>query len=220
MRKKAQQLDLFAAFGMEPEQKEVTKGSTPPPPPPPPPPPTMPAPAVSVPPVPVVLKAPSPPTQIYAESRVEEKAPALIKKSRPIPINSGKRGRKSFRDMDAEVDLISVPPDDVLKEKLYYPISEVAGWFRVNTSLLRFWENEFDIIQPRKTRKGDRLFRVEDIKNLQLIYYLLRQRKFSIDGAKKYLASNKNDIDKQYQLIQSLNRFRSLLLELKSRLTN
>lgn len=218
MRKKAQQLDLFAAFGMEPEQKEVTKASTPPPPPPPPP--TMPAPAVSVPPVPVVLKAPSPPTQIYAENRVEEKAPALVKKSRPIPINSGKRGRKSFRDMDAEVDLISVPPDEVLKEKLYYPISEVAGWFRVNTSLLRFWENEFDIIQPRKTRKGDRLFRVEDIKNLQLIYYLLRQRKFSIDGAKKYLAANKNDIDKQYQLIQSLNRFRSLLLELKSRLTN
>lgn len=217
MRKKAQQLDLFAAFGMEPEQKEVTKASTPPPPPPPP---TMPAPAVSVPPVPVVLKAPSPPTQIYAESIVEEKAPAYIKKSRPVPISSGKRGRKSFRDMDAEVDLISVPPDDVLKEKLYYPISEVAGWFRVNTSLLRFWENEFDIIQPRKTRKGDRLFRVEDIKNLQLIYYLLRQRKFSIDGAKKYLASNKNDIDKQYQLIQSLNRFRSLLLELKSRLTN
>jgi DNA-binding transcriptional MerR regulator len=168
----------------------------------------------------VLLKAPSPPAQVYAESIVEEKAPAFIKKSRPVPISSGKRGRKSFRDMDAEVDLISVPPEDVLKEKLYYPISEVAGWFRVNTSLLRFWENEFDIIQPRKTRKGDRLFRVEDIKNLQLIYYLLRQRKFSIDGAKKYLASNKNDIDKQYQLIQSLNRFRSLLLELKSRLTN
>jgi DNA-binding transcriptional MerR regulator len=216
MRKKAQQLDLFAAFGMEPEQKEVTKASTPPPPPPPP----IPIPPPPPPPVSVVLKAPSPPAQVYAESIVEEKAPAYIKKSRPVPISSGKRGRKSFRDMDAEVDLISVPPDDVLKEKLYYPISEVAGWFRVNTSLLRFWENEFDIIQPRKTRKGDRLFRVEDIKNLQLIYYLLRQRKFSIDGAKKYLASNKNDIDKQYQLIQSLNRFRSLLLELKSRLTN
>lgn len=216
MRKKAQQLDLFAAFGMEPEQKEVTKASTPPPPPPPP----IPIPPPPPPPVSVVLKAPSPPAQVYAESIVEEKAPAFIKKSRPVPISSGKRGRKSFRDMDAEVDLISVPPEDVLKEKLYYPISEVAGWFRVNTSLLRFWENEFDIIQPRKTRKGDRLFRVEDIKNLQLIYYLLRQRKFSIDGAKKYLASNKNDIDKQYQLIQSLNRFRSLLLELKSRLTN
>ena len=216
MRKKAQQLDLFAAFGMEPEQKEVTKASTPPPPPPPP----IPIPPPPPPPVSVVLKAPSPPAQVYAESIVEEKAPAYIKKSRPVPISSGKRGRKSFRDMDAEVDLISVPPEDVLKEKLYYPISEVAGWFRVNTSLLRFWENEFDIIQPRKTRKGDRLFRVEDIKNLQLIYYLLRQRKFSIDGAKKYLASNKNDIDKQYQLIQSLNRFRSLLLELKSRLTN
>jgi len=143
-----------------------------------------------------------------------------LKKKRPVQIPTGKRGRKSFRDMDAEVDLIAVPPDEVLKEKLYYPISEVASWFRVNTSLLRFWENEFDIIQPRKTRKGDRLFRVEDIKNLQVIYYLLRQRKFSIDGAKKYLAANKNEIDKQYQLVQSLTRFRSLLLEMKSRLAD
>jgi DNA-binding transcriptional MerR regulator len=203
MRKKPQQLDLFDAAGLEPEKKREI---------------------APVPPAPtniastVVLKVPTPPAQVYAESMVEEKvAPRLIKK-RPLPISSGKRGRKSFRDMDAEVDLIAVPPDEVLKEKLYYPISEVAGWFRVNTSLLRFWENEFDIIQPRKTRKGDRLFRVEDIKNLQLIYYLLRQRKFSIDGAKKYLEANKKDIDKQYQLIQSLNRFRSLLLELKSRL--
>lgn len=200
MRKKPQQLDLFTAFGEEPVQ-EVNLPAPPPPP------------------APVVLKAPTPPTQVYVESIVEEKTSPRLKKKRPIPLSTGKRGRKSFRDMDAEVDLISIPPDEVLKEKLYYPISEVAGWFRVNTSLLRFWENEFDIIQPRKTRKGDRLFRVEDIKNLQLIYYLLRQRKFSIDGAKKYLAANKQDIDKEYQLIQSLNRFRSLLLELKSRLT-
>jgi DNA-binding transcriptional MerR regulator len=151
---------------------------------------------------------------------VEERPAPRLKKKRPVQIPTGKRGRKSFRDMDAEVDLIAVPPDEVLKEKLYYPISEVASWFRVNTSLLRFWENEFDIIQPRKTRKGDRLFRVEDIKNLQVIYYLLRQRKFSIDGAKKYLAANKNEIDKQYQLVQSLTRFRSLLLEMKSRLAD
>ena len=99
---------------------------------------------------------------------------------------ASKRGRKSFREMDSEADLVDVPEESVLQQKLYYSISEVAGWFKVNTSLLRFWENEFDILQPRKTRKGDRLFRVEDIKNLQLIYFLLRQRKFSIDGAKKF----------------------------------
>lgn len=134
------------------------------------------------------------------------------------PIIASKRGRKSFREMDAEIDLIEVPSEEKLNEKLYYSISEVAGWFKVNTSLLRFWENEFDILQPRKTRKGDRLFRVEDVKNLQLIYFLLRQRKFSIDGAKNYLRANKKDIDKQFQLVQSLGRFKSFLLELQSQL--
>ncbi len=130
----------------------------------------------------------------------------------------GKRGRKSFKEMDSEVDLIDIPADEVLQQKLYYSISEVAGWFKVNTSLLRYWENEFDILQPRKTRKGDRLFRVEDIKNLQLIYFLLRQRKFSIDGAKNYLKNNKQEADTQVRLVESLTKFRSFLLELKANL--
>jgi DNA-binding transcriptional MerR regulator len=129
-----------------------------------------------------------------------------------------KRGRKSFRDMDTEVDLIDVPEDEILNKKLYYSISEVASWFKVNTSLLRYWENEFDVLQPRKTRKGDRLFRVEDIKNLQLIYFLLRQRKFSIEGAKNYLKNNKTQADMQSQLVQSLTKFKSFLLELKANL--
>jgi len=130
----------------------------------------------------------------------------------------GKRGRKSFKEMDSEADLIDIPADEVLQQKLYYSISEVAGWFKVNTSLLRYWENEFDILQPRKTRKGDRLFRVEDIKNLQLIYFLLRQRKFSIDGAKNYLKNNKQEADTQVRLVESLTKFRSFLLELKANL--
>jgi DNA-binding transcriptional MerR regulator len=129
-----------------------------------------------------------------------------------------KRGRKSFREMDQEADMVEVPDDEVLKQKLYYSISEVAGWFKVNTSLLRYWENEFDILQPRKTRKGDRLFRMEDIKNLQLIYFLLRQRKFSIDGAKNYLRNKRQEADMQAQLVNSLNKFRSFLLELKASL--
>lgn len=139
-------------------------------------------------------------------------------------INTGKkgskRGRKSFKEMDTEADLVDVPEDEVLKQKLYYSISEVAGWFKVNTSLLRYWENEFDILQPRKTRKGDRLFRVEDIKNLQLIYFLLRQRKFSIDGAKNYLKNNKEEANLQVQLVDSLNKFKSFLLELKANLNH
>ena len=130
----------------------------------------------------------------------------------------GKRGRKSFKDIDAEIYLVEVPDDEVLFKKLYYSISEVAKWFNVNTSLLRFWENEFDILKPRKNRKGDRLFRPEDVKNLQVIHHLLRQRKFSIEGAKKYLKQNKSRAEVNIQLIQSLTKFRSFLLEMKANL--
>lgn len=153
---------------------------------------------------------------IYASNQIVVK----VKKEKPVKTVkvAGKRGRKSFKEMDAGVDLIDIPTDEMLKQKLYYSISEVASWFKVNTSLLRYWENEFDILQPRKTRKGDRLFRVEDIKNLQLIYLLLRQRKFSIEGAKAYLKSNKNKIDTETLLVQTLGNFKKFLLELKSSL--
>jgi DNA-binding transcriptional MerR regulator len=158
---------------------------------------------------------------------VMEEAP-VVKIKTQEPVNNrktttgiktvSKRGRKSFKEMDSEADLVDVPEDSILKQKLYYSISEVASWFKVNTSLLRYWENEFDILQPRKTRKGDRLFRVEDIKNLQVIYYLLRQRKFSIDGARNYLKNNKQEVDTQVKLMEALNRFKSFLLELKTSL--
>lgn len=129
-----------------------------------------------------------------------------------------KRGRKSLEEIDAEADLIDVPEDEVLFKKQYYPISEVAKWFRVNTSLLRFWENEFDILKPKKNRKGDRLFRPEDVKNLQLIYQLLRQRKYTIEGAKEYLKTNKKKADVELQLATTLQKFRSFLLYLKANL--
>ncbi|WP_295186981.1 MerR family transcriptional regulator [Sediminibacterium sp.] len=174
---------------------------------------------------------------VYASSQIVVKVKTEKAKPKPVlvtlepPVTTkvkasekikevGKRGRKSFKEMDAVADLIEIPTEEVLKEKLYYSISEVASWFKVNTSLLRYWENEFDILQPRKTRKGDRLFRVEDIKNLQLIYLLLRQRKFSIEGAKSYLKNNKNKIDTETQLVQSLTKFKQFLLELKSSLSN
>lgn len=166
--------------------------------------------AISIAPEPVVVQA----TQVLAETEQEAVAPRKLTVSKI----AGKRGRKSFKEMDTEADLIEVPEEEVLRQKLYYSISEVAGWFKVNTSLLRYWENEFDILQPRKTRKGDRLFRVEDIKNLQLIYFLLRQRKFSIDGAKNYLKNNKKEADTQIRLMESLTRFKSFLLEMKTNL--
>ena len=157
------------------------------------------------------------PKNIVAETKaVEETAPVVVKAAEPVAKQPGKRGRKSFREIDTEIDLVDIPDEETLKQKLYYPISEVAKWFKVNTSLLRYWENEFDILQPRKTRKGDRLFRYEDIRNLQLIYFLLRQRKFSIEGARTYLKQNKHQADVQAQLVQSLTKFKSFLLELRA----
>lgn len=154
----------------------------------------------------IAVLPPKPDTTVAATTKTEVKA------------GGSKRGRKSFKEMDTEADLIDVPDDEILNQKLYYSISEVASWFKVNTSLLRYWENEFDILQPRKTRKGDRLFRVEDVKNLQLIYFLLRQRKFSIDGAKNYLKNNKKEADTQIRLMESLTKFKFFLLELKANL--
>jgi DNA-binding transcriptional MerR regulator len=129
-----------------------------------------------------------------------------------------KRGRKSLQEIESEVDLIEVPEDEELFKKQYYTISQVAKWFRVNTSLLRFWENEFDILKPKKNRKGDRLFRPEDVKNLQLIYQLLRQRKYTIEGAKEYIKTNKKKADIELQLTNTLQKFKSFLLDLKANL--
>lgn len=146
----------------------------------------------------------------------EQPKPFIVaKQSSAVVKAKSKRGRKSYKEIDAELDLVEVPDEDVLKQKMYYSITEVAKWFKVNASLLRYWENEFDILKPRKNRKGDRLFRPEDIKNLQIIYYLLRNRKFSLEGAKKYLRNNRQQADVNVQLTQSLTKFRSFLLELK-----
>ena len=129
-----------------------------------------------------------------------------------------KRGRKAFADMDQEIDKINVPDATALTKKLYYPIGEVAGWFNVNTSLIRYWEKEFKQLQPRKTRKGDRLFRAQDIEFLKQIYYLLREKKYSIDGAKTYLKNNKEKANKDLSLLTNLKDIRNFLVSLKASL--
>ena len=156
---------------------------------------------------------------IKIKPKVSAQQPEVVKEREAVAVKpKSKRGRKSYKEIDAELDLIEVPEDEVLNQKLYYSITEVAKWFKVNASLLRYWENEFDILKPRKNRKGDRLFRPEDIKNLQVIYYLLRNRKFSLEGAKKYIRNNRQQVDINVQLAQSLTKFRSFLLELKANL--
>ena len=149
----------------------------------------------------------------------EEKPKQLIT---PLSKNAeqkiSKRGRKSFKEVNLDVALLEIPEDEILFQKQYYSISEVSEWFHVNASLIRFWESEFDILKPRKNRKGDRLFRPEDIKNLRVIYYLLRQQKYSIEGAKQFLKDNKQKAEVQTQLVEALTKFRSFLLELRANL--
>ena len=135
----------------------------------------------------------------------------------PVPKPKSTRGRKSIKESEADSDNVVVPPDEVLFKKQYYAISEVAKMFGVNTSLIRYWENEFDILQPRKNGKGDRFFKPTDIKNLQLIHDLLRRRKFTLDGARDYLKRSKQ-AEERYTLIQSLQRLKGFLQEIKAHL--
>jgi DNA-binding transcriptional MerR regulator len=147
----------------------------------------------------------------------EEEPVAIPVQEAPAQVKKSTRGRKSLNALDAEADLVSIPADEILFQRQYYSIGEVAEMFRVNQSLLRFWENEFDIIQPRKNRKGDRHFRPIDIKNLELIYDLLRRRKLTIEGAKGFLKKNKK-AKENFELIQSLQEVRGYLLEIKAAL--
>jgi DNA-binding transcriptional MerR regulator len=128
-----------------------------------------------------------------------------------------KRGRKSLKEYNAEPDVVTVPDDDILFQKQYYSIGDVAAMFKENTSLIRYWEKEFSILKPKKNKKGDRFFRPEDIKNLKMIYHLLRERKYTIEGAKEFIKNNKAAGEK-HEMIESLEKVKSFLLELKNNL--
>ena len=128
-----------------------------------------------------------------------------------------KRGRKSIKEFSASAGELSVPEDDVLFQKQYYSIGDVAAMFNENISLIRYWSNEFTILKPKKNKKGDRFFRPEDVKNLKIIYHLLRERKYTLEGAREFLRNNKVAGEKQ-ELIESLEKIRSFLLELKTNL--
>lgn len=103
-------------------------------------------------------------------------------------------------------------------EKLYYSIGEVAKMFNVNTSLIRFWEKEFDVIKPRKNKKGNRFFTKQDINNLQLIYHLVKERGMTLNGAKKKIKENKEDTNNNFEVVQSLTEIKNLLLQIKDNL--
>ncbi len=149
------------------------------------------------------------------EEMPKEEKPMVAEPAKPRSLST--RGRRSLKEMGIDADLVRIPPDEILFQKQYYAIGEVAKMFRVNQSLLRYWETEFDILQPKKNGKGDRFFRAQDVKNLELIYDLLRRRKFTIEGAKDYLKKDKK-FDEKFMMIQTLERIKGFLLQLKASL--
>lgn len=103
-----------------------------------------------------------------------------------------------------------------LPQKLYYSIGEVADAFGVNASLIRFWDKEFDILKPKKNAKGNRMFTPEDIKNLKLIYHLVKERGFTLEGAKTYLKENQKKALDKFEIISKLEGIKAELLAIKN----
>jgi DNA-binding transcriptional MerR regulator len=158
-------------------------------------------------------------TQITFDfSQPEEQREFLSGKpvEKPAQKKKSTRGRKSIKAMEEEVHNVQVPEDEELYKKQYYSIGEVAEMFDVNGSLVRYWAKEFEM-DLRTNKKGDRFFKPDDIKTVQLIYDLTRRRKLTIPGAKDFLKKNKQ-AEEKYQLIQSLQRMKNFLLELKASL--
>jgi len=109
-----------------------------------------------------------------------------------------------------------MPYKEVKVEKLYYSIGEVARMFDVNTSLIRFWEKEFDIIKPKKNKKGNRLFTKQDIDNFHIIYHLVKEKGMTLKGAKKKMKENKEDTEHNFEIVRSLEQIQEMLTDLVS----
>ena len=102
--------------------------------------------------------------------------------------------------------------------KLFYSIGEVAKMFDVNASLIRFWEKEFDVIDPKKNKKGNRLFTQKDVDNFYIIYNLVKERGYTLEGAKQKIKGDKKGAETNAEMIKSLNQVRQFLLSIKKEL--
>jgi DNA-binding transcriptional MerR regulator len=103
-------------------------------------------------------------------------------------------------------------------DKRYYSIGELARAFGVNASLIRFWDKEFDILKPKKNAKGNRMFTPEDVKNLQLIYHLVKERGFTLDGAKTHLKEGQKKTLDKFEIINKLEGIKAQLVSIKNEL--
>lgn len=112
-----------------------------------------------------------------------------------------------------------VPYKEKEIEKRYYTIGEVADDLGVATSLIRFWESEFDIIKPKKNRKGNRQFTKDDVKNVKLIYHLVKEKGYTLNGAREFVKSDVNAAVGKMDTLDSLKNIKSFLIQLKQELT-
>jgi DNA-binding transcriptional MerR regulator len=103
-------------------------------------------------------------------------------------------------------------------DKRYYSIGELAKAFNVNASLLRFWDKEFEVLKPRKNAKGNRMFTPEDVKNIQLIYHLVKERGFTLEGAKTHLKEGQKKTLDKFEIINKLEGIKAQLLQIKGEL--
>ncbi|NQV77851.1 MAG: MerR family transcriptional regulator [Lutibacter sp.] len=106
-----------------------------------------------------------------------------------------------------------------LPEKRYYKIGEVAKAFGLNTSHIRFWENEFDVLKPKKNNKGNRLFTQEDLKNLKLIYHLVKEKGFTLEGAKSKMKENPKEIKSNHDIVTKLEGIKAALIKIKDQIS-
>jgi len=95
-------------------------------------------------------------------------------------------------------------PIDFDDKRLYYSIKEVADHFAVNVSLLRFWEKEFDNINPKKTAGGTRQYTKEDIRQVEIVYHLVKDKGLTLEGARRALKSKKSEVENVLELLERL----------------
>jgi DNA-binding transcriptional MerR regulator len=105
-----------------------------------------------------------------------------------------------------------------LPEKRYYKIGEVAKAFGLNTSHIRFWEKEFDVLKPKKNKKGNRLFTSDDVKNLKLIYHLVKEKGFTLEGAKSKMKKSPTNVKNNHEIITRLEAIKEELINIKKQI--
>jgi DNA-binding transcriptional MerR regulator len=103
-------------------------------------------------------------------------------------------------------------------EKKYYSIGEVADKFNVATSLIRYWEGEFDIIKPKKDKKGNRRFTIDDIEKIQLIFHLVKEKGYTLTGAQEIIKRDMHKVQDKAAMIRRLHEIRDFLTEIKNSL--